>query len=220
MSAESGVPTFRDALSGLWSRFDPSQLATPEAFRADPSLVWRWYAERRAAVLHAKPNAGHVALARAAERFRNFALITQNVDGLHARAGSRDVLELHGNILASRCFDECGVQYGHPAELPPGEPPRCPGCGSFLRPGVVWFGEALDASTLARAEREAAGADVMLVVGTSGLVYPAAGLPALAREAGARIVIVNPNASDIDADADVLVRQTAAAALPALFECR
>jgi NAD-dependent deacetylase len=220
MSAESGVPTFRDALSGLWSRFDPAQLATPEAFRADPSLVWRWYAERRAAVLRAQPNAGHIALAQAAERFGHFALITQNVDGLHARAGSRDVLELHGNILASRCFDECGVQYGHPAELPPGEPPRCPGCGSFLRPGVVWFGEALDASTLTRAEREASSADVLLVVGTSGMVYPAAGLPALARGTGARVIIVNPNASDIDADADVLVRQTAAAALPALFECR
>lgn len=217
MSAESGVPTFRDALTGLWARFDPAQLATPEAFRANPQLVWRWYAERRAGVLAAQPNAGHRALARAAGRFKSFALITQNVDGLHARAGSTNVLELHGNILQSRCLAACGVTIDDPSQLPPGEPPRCPGCGAMLRPGVVWFGEALDPTVLARAERAMADADFVLVVGTSGLVYPAAGLPALARAAGGTVVIVNPNDSELDDQADWVVRATAAQALPALF---
>lgn len=218
MSAESGVPTFRDALTGLWARFDPAQLATPQAFRADPQLVWRWYAERRVSVLAAQPHAGHRALAQAAPRFEQFSLITQNVDGLHARAGSRDVLELHGNILRSRCLDECGVEIGHPGQLPSGEPPRCPGCGALLRPAVVWFGEALDPAVLARAEQAMAAADLVLVVGTSGLVYPAAGLPALAQAAGATVVIVNPNDSEIDDQADRVVRATAAQALPALLD--
>jgi NAD-dependent deacetylase len=220
MSAESGVPTFRDALTGLWARFDPAQLATPEAFRADPALVWRWYAERRAGVLRAQPHAGHRALAAAAARFERFALVTQNVDGLHARAGSPEVIELHGNILVSRCFDECGLHIADPGALPPGDPPHCPACGAWLRPDVVWFGEALDAATLVRAEREVAQAEVVLVVGTSGLVYPAAGLPGLARAAGAKVVVVNPNPSDIDAVADVIVAASAAQALPALFAPR
>lgn len=217
MSAESGVPTFRDALTGLWARFDPAQLATPQAFRANPQLVWRWYAERRAGVLAAQPHAGHRALAQAAPRFERFSLITQNVDGLHARAGSRDVLELHGNILRSRCLEECGVEIAHPDQLPPGEPPRCPGCGGLLRPAVVWFGEALEPAILARAEQAMAAADLVLVVGTSGLVYPAASLPALAQAAGATVVIVNPNDSEIDNQAERVVRATAAQALPAMF---
>jgi NAD-dependent deacetylase len=217
MSAESGVPTFRDALTGLWARFDPAQLATPEAFRADPALVWRWYAERRAGVARAHPHAGHRALAAAAASFERFALVTQNVDGLHARAGSPEVIELHGNILVSRCFDECGLQIADPGALPPGEPPHCPACGAWLRPGVVWFGEALDEATLARAEREVAQAEVVLVVGTSGLVYPAAGLPRARGAAGAKVVVVNPNPSDIDDVADVIVAASAAQALPALF---
>jgi NAD-dependent deacetylase len=218
MSAESGVPTFRDALTGLWSRFDPGQLATSEAFRANPQLVWRWYAERRAGVLAAQPHAGHRALANVQWRFDRFCLVTQNVDGLHARAGSTDVVELHGNILRSRCLDECGVEFEDPGHLPAGEPPRCPGCGSFLRPAVVWFGEALDPAILARAESAMTDADVVLVIGTSGLVHPAAGLPLLAKAAGATIVIVNPNASELDAEAAWVVRATAAQALPAMLE--
>jgi NAD-dependent deacetylase len=217
MSAESGVPTFRDALTGLWSRFDPAQLATPEAFRANPQLVWRWYAERRAGVLRAEPHAGHRVLAQAAGRFERFALITQNVDGLHARAGSRDVLELHGNILASHCFDECGTRFARSEELPDGEPPRCPNCCAPLRPSVVWFGEALDPATLMRAEREVAAAEVVLVVGTSGLVHPAARLPWIGREAGATVVIVNPHPSELDAVAHVRLAESAAQALPAVL---
>lgn len=219
MSAESGVPTFRDALTGLWSRFDPTELASREGFAAHPARVWAWYAERRAGVLQAAPHAGHLALAQAQAtlRFERLALITQNVDGLHARAGSSDVLELHGNILVTRCFDECGVRFGDPRHLPRGEPPRCPSCGAYLRPGVVWFGEMLDPAVLMRAEREVADAEVLLVVGTSGLVYPAAGLPAQARAAGARVIVVNPNDSALDDLADVTVRSGARAALPALL---
>lgn len=217
VSAESGVPTFRDAQSGLWSKFDPAQLASPEGFRADPALVWRWYAWRRELVARAAPNAGHLALARASGCFEQFALITQNVDGLHERAGSRDVIELHGNILRTKCFAECGVRYEDPSQLPAGEPPRCPSCGTWLRPDVVWFGEMLDPAVLSRAEAASSACDLMLVVGTSGLVYPAAGLPALARRSGASVIVVNPNESELDDIADVVVRATAAAALPSLL---
>ncbi len=217
VSAESGVPTFRDVQTGLWSKFDPAQLASPEGFRADPPLVWRWYAWRRELVARAVPNAAHLALAHASGRFERFALVTQNVDGLHARAGSRDVIELHGNILRTKCSAECGVRFDDPAALPAGEPPRCPSCGSWLRPDVVWFGEMLDPDVLVRAEEAASACDLMLVIGTSGLVYPAAGLPALARRRGARVVVVNPNGSGLDALADVVVRATAAVALPALL---
>jgi NAD-dependent deacetylase len=217
MSAESGVPTFRDAQEGLWSRFDPMQLASPEGFRADPPLVWRWYAWRRELVAKAEPNAGHVALAAAVARYASLQVITQNVDGLHQRAGSRDVLEVHGNLLRSRCLEDCGVTIAAPVDLPSGEPPRCPRCGSWLRPDVVWFGEMLDPDLLGEAERRCRSAEVVLVVGTSGMVYPAAGLPLQARRAGARVVIVNPQPSELDGDADIVVRGTAAAVLPALL---
>jgi NAD-dependent deacetylase len=218
MSAESGVPTFRDALTGLWSNFDPEQLATPEAFRANPALVWRWYSERRSGVLAAQPHAGHLALARVTGRFDSLTVVTQNVDGLHARAGSREVLELHGNILHSRCLDECGVRYDHPDHLPAGAPPRCPECGAPLRPGVVWFGELLDPAVLDRAERLLAQAQVVLVIGTSGLVYPAAGLPSIARRSGAKVVVINPEPSALDSLAHLVLPLTAAQALPALLD--
>ncbi len=217
VSAESGIPTFRDAQTGLWAKFDPMQLASPEGFRADPSLVWRWYAARRSRVRDAEPNPGHRALAAAATRFEQFTLITQNVDGLHARAGSRDVIELHGNILRSKCFGECGVTFDRPELLPPGEPPRCPRCSSLLRPDVVWFGEMLDPSVLERAEAAAAGADTMLVIGTSGLVYPAAGLPLIARRHGAQVLIVNPDESELDSIAAICIRARAGEALPQLL---
>ncbi len=219
MSAESGVPTFRDAQTGLWSQFDAVQLASPEGFRADPALVWRWYAWRREMVAKAAPNEGHRALARAqAEgRFESLHVVTQNVDGLHQRAGSADVIELHGNIVRSRCLAECGVAYAQPQDLPSGEPPRCPACGDWLRPDVVWFGELLDPDSLRAAEETCAGADVLLVVGTSGLVYPAAALPTAARRAGVRVIIVNPHLSEIDPAAHLVVRGTAARVLPALL---
>jgi NAD-dependent deacetylase len=217
MSAESGVPTFRDAQTGLWSNFDPMQLASQEGFRADPPLVWRWYASRRHRLHEVEPNAGHRALAGVEGRFEDFAIVTQNVDGLHARAGSRTVLELQGNILRTKCLARCGVVIDDPRQLPPGEPPLCPGCGQWLRPDVVWFGEMLDPVVLQRAEDLSAACDVLVVVGTSGAVYPAAGLPDLARAHGATVVIVNPDDSEIDHVAHVLVRDTAARALPRLF---
>jgi len=217
MSAESGVPTFRDAQTGLWSRFDPMQLASEQGFRADPTLVWRWYAGRRDAVARAEPNPGHLALAGQERRGRPLVVITQNVDDLHRRAGSTQVVELHGAIARTICLAKCGFREDDPARLPPGEPPRCPNCGDWLRPGVVWFGEMLDPEQLDAAEAAATACDVMLVVGTSGMVYPAAGLPLAARQAGATVVIVNPAPSEIDDCAHQVLRGTAAATLPRLF---
>jgi len=218
MSAESGVPTFRDAQTGEWSKFDPMQLASREGFQADPPFVWRWYASRRTRLANVQPNAGHVALVGLERRFSPFAIVTQNVDGLHARAGSNRVLELHGNLVRTKCFDECGVRIDDLAGVPGGQPPVCPVCGGWLRPDVVWFGEMLDPAILDEAETLAGRCDVMLVVGTSGVVYPAAGLAYLAKRRGAHVIVVNPNASDLDDCADVVVASTAANALPRLFQ--
>jgi NAD-dependent deacetylase len=219
MSADSGVPTFRDAQTGLWAQFDPYQLASPEGFVADPELVWKWYAWRRELIAEARPNAGHVALAQAQadRRYEHFVLATQNVDGLHSAAGSTDVLELHGNILGTHCFDGCGLRYASVAALPAGTPPRCRNCGGWLRPSVVWFGEALDPGVLGAAQRAAGACAVMLVIGTSGLVHPAAGLPSLACRAGAKVIVVNPQPSELDDLADVCVRAAAAEAVPELL---
>ena len=218
ISAESGIPTFRDAQTGLWAQFDPMQLATEEGFRADPSLVWRWYAWRRTLVSQAQPNAGHRALAAAEARFEQLRVITQNVDGLHERAGSTGLIELHGNILRTACLEHCGFLEDSPARCPPGEPPRCPRCGAWLRPAVVWFGEMLDPTALDEAAAAAEHCDVMLVVGTSGLVYPAAGLPASARRAGAAVITVNPEPTDLDEIAAIRIRGRAAEVLPRLLE--
>jgi NAD-dependent deacetylase len=218
ISAESGIPTFRDAQTGLWAQYDPMQLATEEGFRADPRLVWRWYAWRRQLVSNAAPNAGHQALAAAEARFRHLRVVTQNVDALHARAGSTQPIELHGNIMRTVCLERCGFSEARPERLPAGEPPRCPRCGGWLRPGVVWFGEMLDPRVLQAAAAEAGDCDVMLVVGTSGLVHPAAGLPGAARRSGAAVIIVNPEPTELDALAAARVRGKAAEVLPRLFQ--
>lgn len=217
MSAESGVPTFRDALSGHWSRFDPVQLATEDGFRADPQRVWDWYAERREGIRRAKPNAGHAALAAfAARRPGVLTLVAQNVDDLHQRAGNVDTVRLHGDILEDRWLDPC--QRGcEPSSAQPGRPPRCARCDNRLRPAVVWFSELMPAQSLQRAETAADDCALMLVVGTSGAVWPAAGLAARARRAGAHVVIVNPHASEIDDEASELLRGTAADLLPLLL---
>ncbi len=221
MSAESGIPTFRDALTGLWSRFDPQDLASVEGFSADPARVWDWYAERREGVRRAQPNAGHKALAAWARAHPGrMCVVTQNVDDLHQRAGQPDVVRLHGDILAEQWLDESTCRQRprcDPAAADPGRPPRCMRCGALARPGVVWFGEALPEADLARAQRVANGCDLMLVVGTSGAVWPAAGLAGRARRAGAMVVIVNPEDSEIDAQAHVLLRGTAAQVLPRLL---
>lgn len=219
ISAESGIPTFRDALTGLWAKFRPEDLATPEAFEADPALVWEWYEWRRARVREAKPNAGHRALAELEARYResdiDFTLVTQNVDGLHQAAGSVRVLELHGNILRSKCFDAHHVATDWPAT---GEaPPRCPTCGSRLRPDVVWFGENLPRDELAAALAAAHTTAVFLSVGTSSVVEPAASLPFIAREAGATVIEVNPVATPLTAHASIVLPGPAGEVLPELL---
>ncbi len=192
VSAESGIPTFRDALTGLWATFDPEELATPEAFRRQPRMVWEWYAERRAKMAEVEPNPGHRALVEVEQRVPAFTLVTQNIDGLHAAAGQRRVVELHGNIRRVKCFEE-GTPFDTWDET--GEPPpSCPDCGAWLRPDVVWFGELLPEEGLRTAWAEAASCDLFLSVGTSNLVEPAASLPWMAHRAGATVVVVNPTA--------------------------
>ena len=215
VSAESGIPTFRDALTGMWARFRPEDLATPEAFLRDPARVWAWYAERRAKVASVAPNAGHRALARieedAAARGAGFTLVTQNVDGLHHAAGSRRIHELHGNIRRVKCFD-----HGHAAaswDESGGTPPRCGACGSWLRPDVVWFGEMLPEGALASALDATSRCDVLLSVGTSGLVEPAASLAFAALDAGATVIEVNPERTPLTAGATIALRGGAGAVL-------
>ncbi|GGL94061.1 NAD-dependent protein deacylase 1 [Pseudomonas asuensis] len=198
VSAESGIPTFRDAQTGLWAQFDASELATPEAFQADPALVWGWYEWRRMKVLQAQPNPAHFAIARLTQRFPHATVITQNVDDLHERAGHSNILHLHGSLHQPRCFT-CGVGYSFDNEIPVEpdygrrvEPPRCARCDGLIRPGVVWFGESLPAQTLQQAFDAAAQCDVLFSIGTSGVVYPAAQMPHIARDANAAIVHINP----------------------------
>jgi NAD-dependent deacetylase len=210
MSKESGIPTFRDAQTGLWAQYHPEELATRRGFQRNPVLVWNWYAQRRAAIEHARPHEGHLALAAMEACFDSLVVLTQNIDGLHAAAGSKDIVELHGSIHRVKCFDA-----DHPACEPYSEsgiPPRC-ACGSYLRPDVVWFGEMLDPAHLERAFAAIAACDAMLVVGTSGLVYPAAGFPEEARRAGATVIEVNPEPTPITAAANVSVRSGARDAL-------
>jgi NAD-dependent deacetylase len=214
VSAESGVPTFRDALTGLWSRFNPEDLATEAAYRKHPRMVWDWYQERRERVLQAQPNPAHLAIAALAKR-KTVTLVTQNVDGLHQRAGSVGVIELHGNLFANKWLGGCGKCDIATAE--PGRPPRCATCGAMLRPGVVWFGEPLPLVANYRAEEAASTCDVCLVVGTSGLVYPAAGLPGLAKDHGAKVIVVNPEPSALDETADLVIHQPAGVSLPAML---
>ncbi|MBC5764238.1 SIR2 family NAD-dependent protein deacylase [Ramlibacter albus] len=215
MSAESGVPTFRDAQTGLWAKFRPEELATEDAFRANPQMVWDWYAVRREMIAKVEPNAGHLAVAAFQRRHPNrLTVVTQNVDGLHQRAGSPGVLALHGNIAQDKWLDAPGDCCTH-MEPVAGRPPRCAKCGNMRRPAVVWFGEMLPARELQAAEEAARRCDLMLVVGTSGAVYPAAGLARIAR---GKVVVVNPHASELDDAADVVLRGTAAALLPQLLE--
>ena len=221
ISAESGVPTFRGA-GGLWRNYSPEELATPEAFARDPRLVWQWYDWRRGVIGRALPNAGHRALVELEQRIvarargeGNFTLVTQNVDGLHDRAGSRSVVKLHGDIWLVRCT-ACGRAERN-EQVPLDElPPHCQ-CGGLLRPGIVWFGEPLPTAAWERASESSAHAQVMMVVGTSAVVYPAAGLAELARAARAKLVIINPEPTPLDAAADWVVNGKAGDILPALL---
>lgn len=216
VSAESGVPTFRDAQTGLWSNFRPEELATEDAFRARPEFVWDWYAMRREAVARVAPNAGHLALARwQSANPGRMTLITQNVDGLHQRAGSPGVLALHGTLAEDKWLDP--PRACCESQLPmTGRPPRCATCGNLRRPAVVWFGEMLPLDAFHAAEEAAERCDLMLVVGTSGAVYPAAGLARTASRHG-RMVVVNPEPSELDDAAQGVLRGTAATLLPLLL---
>ena len=223
ISAESGVPTFRDAQTGLWARFRPEELATEDAFRRHPERVWDWYAERRASLAAVQPNAGHLALAEFERRHPGrLTVITQNVDGLHQRAGSQGVLALHGSLAEDRWLDPCALHRQGACDVAraePGRPPRCPQCGNPVRPAVIWFGEMLPEHALRQAEQAASRCDVMLVVGTAGAVYPAAGLAHQARAVGAQVIIVNPHPSELDELAHLRLAGSAAQVLPRLLEC-
>jgi len=214
VSAESGLATFRGP-GGLWAGRDPLELATAEAFARDPEEVWRFYAWRRARAAAAEPNAAHRALAALERRRGDHTLVTQNVDGLHERAGSRRVVRLHGTLWRSRC-----VRDGHESDDTRAEfdvwPPRC-ACGGLLRPAVVWFGEALPEAELESAQRAARGAALVLVVGTSSLVHPAAALPAIAHAAGAYVVEINPERTPLSDRVDERLVGPAGVVLPALL---
>lgn len=213
VSAESGVPTFRGE-GGLWEDHRAQELATPEAFSADPELVWRFYAWRRQLVRGCKPNRGHALLAEIERHSADFTLITQNVDGLHQRAGSQQVLEIHGSLWRLRC-PRCGQRWQDLAVPLEELPPRCPHCDSIARPDVVWFGEALDDRLLQASMEAAARAGTFLVVGTSGLVHPAAGLPLLAQRAGGRLIEFNLEQTPLTARADQVWQGPASSQLTA-----
>jgi NAD-dependent deacetylase len=215
ISAESGVPTFRDAQTGLWARYRPEELATPEAFQRNPKLVWEWYTWRRNLVARAAPNAGHLALAELERRVPSMTLVTQNVDGLHQRAGSQVVIELHGNISRTKCSRE-GIVVESWAETGDA-PPRCPQCGGFLRPDVVWFGESLPVRALQTAIEAAGACDLFFSIGTSGVVEPAASLPYEALRHGAQVVEINPDVTPLTAHATLALHDPAGQVLPALL---
>lgn len=216
VSAASGVPTFRGAADSLWENHRPEDLATPEAFARDPELVWRWYDWRRALIARCAPNAAHLALARLERSVASVTVITQNVDGLHALAGSGRVLEFHGSIWRMRCTG-CGREADdRRAPLPPPLPPRCATCRETLRPGVVWFGEAIDPGVMQAAAAAARGCDLFLVAGTSGVVWPAAGLAGLARASGAQVLEFNLEPGGVSDQAHLFVRGDAAQTLPLL----
>jgi NAD-dependent deacetylase len=215
ISAESGVPTFRDAQEGLWARYRPEDLATPQAFQRNPKLVWEWYAWRRRLVAQAAPNAGHLALVELEQRIPRLTLITQNVDGLHQRAGSRDVIELHGNINRTTCFREGDVV--ETWEDTGQSPPACPRCGGPLRPDVVWFGETLPLGAFQAAMDATGTCQVFFSIGTSGLVEPAASLAHIALRRGALVVEVNPAATPLTEYA-IHLRGPAGQVLPALIQ--
>ncbi len=212
ISQESGIPTFRGR-DGLWKNYKPEELATPEAFRRNPQLVWEWYNWRREIIRKAEPNPAHLALVELEKRYPFFYLITQNVDGLHQRAGNKNVLELHGNIWRNFCF-ECGKEYR--GEITP-EVPRCE-CGGYIRPGVVWFGEPLPADVLRKAWEVSAQVEVFLVIGTSGVVQPAASLPLVAKEHGAWVVEINPQETALTPWVDASLRGTACQLLPEIVK--
>jgi NAD-dependent deacetylase len=214
VSAESGVPTFRDA-NGLWNQYRVQDLATPSAFARDPKLVWDWYNWRRSVLSEVKPNPGHYALAELEKRIPAFTLITQNVDGLHELAGSQNVLRLHGSVWSVRCL-ACGQETIDKRIPMPDIPPHCD-CGGLLRPAVVWFGEPLPSQIWKAAEAAARSSDLFLVIGTSAVVYPAAGLAQLAKSSGARVVEINVAETPLTSEIDQFLQGPSGELLPQLI---
>ncbi len=211
VSAESGVPTFRGE-NGLWKKFRPEELATPYAFMKDPKTVWEWYEYRRGIIIDKEPNPAHIAITNLEAAFERFHLITQNVDGLHLKAGTKKVIELHGNLFRARCTD-CSRKYD-PLEHPLKEiPPRCE-CGSLLRPDVVWFGEQIPPELLQQSFELSGNCDLMIVVGTSGVVQPAASMPLIAKQSGAYVVEINPETTPITPFSDLFLKGKAGDILP------
>ncbi len=224
ISKESGIPTFRDALDGLWARYDPMQLATPQAFARDPKLVWDWYQYRRGLIGQANPNSGHHALVQLEDLLPRVIIVTQNVDGFHDLVGSTDVICLHGNIQRNKCVANC---QGNPTHVDVDQltwdeddgPPRCPHCQSaYVRPDVVWFNESLPQAEFHRAQRICQAADVLLVVGTSGIVVPAAYLPHITAQAGGVVLEVNPNPSGVSQLAKYRLEGPSGEMLPQVVE--
>jgi NAD-dependent deacetylase len=216
VSKESGLRTFRDTMDGLWAQYRPKDLATPEAFERYPELVWEFYAARRLKTGEVQPNAGHCALAQMERCVPYFTLITQNVDGLHLLAGSKSVVELHGNITRVKCSRSCGVVTGWDEET--GKIPICPTCGARLRPDVVWFGEMLPSDELATAVQAARTCSVFFSIGTSGLVQPAATLPFLAKQNGSVIVEINTEETPLTSSADYFFCGQSGETLPELVK--
>ena len=214
ISKESGIPTFREAQTGLWAQYDPTELATPQAFERNPQLVWEWYQWRRGLVRQARPNSAHIALRHVIEKHGNFDLITQNVDGLHQRAGNQNVIELHGNIMRTKCsYEDIVVEEW---EDDGSKPPKCPYCGHYLRPDVVWFGEGLPVDAMDRAVEAAQSAEVFFLIGTSGVVEPAASLPVLAKQSGAIVIEVNMEETPLTPMVDYHLRGPAGKVMTAL----
>ena len=219
VSQESGIPTFRDAQKGLWERFSPEELASVDGYLKNPQNSWLWYADRRKRVVECSPNPGHYALVELEKYVEKVVIITQNVDGLHKRAGSTDVTELHGNITRVRCFNNKShlIENWKDVDYEGEIPPPCPHCSGTLRPDVVWFGEQLPAAAIERSFSEAERCDVMLVVGTSGTVQPAASLPWITARSGGKVIEINPQESGVTATADIFLQGKSGEILPALL---
>jgi NAD-dependent protein deacetylase/lipoamidase len=216
VSAESGVPTFRGD-EGIWKKFNAEELASMTAFMKNPELVWQWYAHRKKIISDTQPNPGHYALAKMEMLFTSFAVITQNIDNLHFRAGSKTVHELHGNIERSYCV-KCGTPFGgHDIPTSAGAA-LCPKCDGLIRPDVVWFGELLPEEEWSKAVRAAESADVFLSIGTSGVVYPAASIPSIARRNGAFVVEINPEPTPLTDHVDAFIKGQSGLVLPALYD--
>lgn len=221
MSADSGIATYRDAVTGLWENVDPTAMASIDAWAVRPKQMWAWYLWRASLSRRAEPNAGHRAVAKLSQH-RDVTVTTQNIDDLHERGGSRDVVHLHGSLFAFRC-SICARPWRGDVELPEEpvaelDPPECPLCGNLIRPGVVWFGEPLPEDQWSEAERRMRATDLVIIVGTSGVVQPAASLPLLAVEAGTPVIEISPQSTELSRYVDVRIDGTAAQILPELVD--